>query len=189
MSYRYRSSCEHIVLKRCGLTSPYLLTALYEGGDLDKIGFQATDTTLVIFKNLSLISENLGGPIRLGEGLVEFKTRDLVVNVSRTAINILLNETGLLINVRINQTIGTILTVTDLGRTRGGVTCGLCGTLNGTLYLSNEVDTLVLNGSTVEGGSVDDFVHSWVVNPEERLSTSGDIRPECGKFPSMKGYY
>uniref|UniRef100_A0A1X7VGN5 VWFD domain-containing protein n=1 Tax=Amphimedon queenslandica TaxID=400682 RepID=A0A1X7VGN5_AMPQE len=178
LSYRYRSSCEHIVLKRCGLTSPYLLTAVYDDSDLDKIGFQVTDKTIVIFKNLSLISENLGDPIRLGIGLVEYRTIDLIVNISRTDVNILLNETGLLINVHINETNGIVLTVTDLGG--GETTCGLCGSLNGTLYLSNGVDRLVLNGSTVGGRMVDDFVQSWVVNPQERLSTSGDVKPECG---------
>lgn len=116
----------------------------------------------------------------MGIGLVEYKIRDLIVNISRTDINILLNETGFLINVHVNETKGIVLTVTDLGG--GETTCGLCGSLNGTLHLSSGVDGLVLNGSLVEGRNVDDFVQSWIVNLQERLSTSGDTRPECGKY-------
>ena len=186
LSYRYHSNCEHVILRRCSLASSFLLTVLYEGPTIEQVGLKVDDKMVIVFKNLTLISENLGNPMRPSEGVVKYETKDLIVTQSGSLITLLLNMTKLSVEISRNETTDLILSVTSLdgGRGIGGDTCGLCGGLTGKLLHSNEEDRLVLSSGSVppvEGAEVDDFVKSWLVNPGERLLITGD-KPECGKI-------
>lgn len=177
LPYSYSSTCEHIVLRRCNLTSVVTVTIDYNQNDstLGRIGVQSHDGYIIVSNNLTVDVRNLGDSMALDSDTVLFNKEDIIITQAKETVVLNLNSSGIVLTVTLaaNNTKRLIVNATD---SKIDTICGLCGTLNGSLLYSDRETKVTMRNRKV----LDSFAKSWLVNPNENIV--GVSREDCGKI-------
>ena len=166
--YTFRSTCEHTLLENCSENpSDFRITLDFSSSDLEirRVGVRLRNIEVIVSENFSLRIRNLSS-----DTADESSVNDIITHSNSTVAIIGIQSLGVMLTRSKGQ---LSLTVTREGLLQQ--TCGLCGSLMGSLLFSDRSTEAIIG----DRNSIAQFVKSWRVNPGEELVQ--ELRKECGK--------